>query len=116
MGAIEEQRMKSILFAMIAVLVSYNLAHAQLVNLIFGPRDGDNAGLIRTYENATVDVDVWIRTEPGIYLVGIHLPLSSKDEYIASRDGGYITNVLEDWDVSFLSPNEDRLNDGYMNK
>ncbi len=110
-------RKSMILAIMLITAITYGSATAQTTKLVFGPLDGDNAGVIRAYENATVDVDVWIRTEPGIRIVGFHLPLSSNDEYISSRDDGTFEDSLSGWaEVYFLSPNDDPENEGYTNQ
>ncbi len=109
---------KSMIFAIILITaIAYVSAIAQTTKIVFGPLEGDSAGVIRAYENATIDVDVWIRTEPGIRIVGFHLPLSSNDEYISSRDDGTFEDSLSGWDeVYFLPPNDDPENEGYTNQ
>lgn len=67
--------MRKIIFAIMTILALTELSLAQTTKLIFGPRDGDNAGIIRTHENDSVDIDVWIRTAPGIGIVAFHFPL-----------------------------------------
>jgi len=109
--------MRKIIFAVTILLILAGLSPAQTTKLIFGPRDGENAGVIRAYGSASVDVDVWIRTEPGIQIVGLHLPLSSNSEYIGSRDDGSFLYPLDEWDdAQFLAPNDDPVNDGYTNQ
>ncbi|MEE9552994.1 MAG: hypothetical protein V3W18_01755 [candidate division Zixibacteria bacterium] len=109
---------KSLILAIVLITaVFYGSGAAQTTKLIFGPLEGDSAGIIHTYEGATVDVDVWIRTEQGIRIVGMHLPLSSNNEYISSRNDGTFEEPLWDWWVAdFLDPNDDPENDGYTNQ
>lgn len=109
--------MKKVLLAIITVLVFQSPSQAQLVNLVFGPLDGDSAGVLRTYENATVDVDVWFRTAEDIEIIGLHLPLSTNDNYIVQRNGGVLLDPIENWeDINYLDPNDDPDNDGYTNQ
>lgn len=90
---------------------------AQEVSLIFGSLDGDEAGYIYAYDYTVVDVDVWIKTEPGIRIVGLHLPLSSKDIYIVGRIDGVFRNPLRNWETAeFMASNDDPENDGYTNQ
>ena len=97
------------------VILAYVTSSAQSVSIVFGPLEDSVAGVIHTYENATVDVELWIRTAPDIYVIGLHLPLSSKDDYIQSdsRDGGELY-LPEGWETSqFLDPHPDSVHIGY---
>ena len=92
-------------------------AQEPLVEIIFGPRDGDNAGTLYVYENTAITVDLWMRTAPGISIQAMHLPLSSKDDYIASRDDGTFFPPVDGWPTrEFLAPNDDPDNSGYTNQ
>jgi len=110
--------MKLLPYLIISLLLSAPLsAQEPLVEIIFGPRDGDNAGTLYVYENTAITVDVWIRSAPGISVQGLHLPLSSKDDYIASRDDGRYYPPIDEWDArDFMAPNEDPNNNGYNNQ
>jgi len=102
---------------LILVLCAPLFAQELLVEIIFGPRDGDNVGTLYVYLNTTVTVDLWIRTAPGISIQGMHLPLSSKDDYMASRDGGRFYPPVDQWPTrQFNSPNDDPNHDGYTNQ
>jgi hypothetical protein len=87
--------------------------------MVFGPLDGDNAGILYADFDQTIDVDLWMRTAPGISIVGFHIPLSSRDEYIDndSREGGEYCELLHTWDETFFfSPNPDVMHPGYTNQ
>jgi hypothetical protein len=119
MGAVAGERMRKVIFVMMAVLAWYNLTPAQTTKLIFGPRDGDDAGILYADTNEVIELDLWIRTVPDICLVGIHLPLSSNNLYIQSdsRDSGEIFYPLSEWgEVAFLPPNDDITNPGFVNQ
>jgi len=63
---------------------------------------------------APLVIPVWIRTAAGIDIVSIHIPLSTNNEYIATRDGGAKFYPLNVWDdCSFLVPSEDLAHSGF---
>jgi hypothetical protein len=112
--------MKKAIILLFIVAMLPALAYPQTTKLIFGPMDGDNAGILYTYVNTTIGVDVWIRTDPGLCgIAGLHLPLSSKDDLIQSdsREGGELYFPFQYWDdISFLEPNDDPLHEGYTSQ
>lgn len=97
--------MVGVLAIILLLLISAAPASAQRVSLVFGPLEGDGVGILHTYEEATVYVDLWIRTDPNTYVTGLHLPLASKDDYIDpySRNGGELY-FPEDWFSWFTYP------------
>ena len=107
------------LTTILAILIAYAPVSAQLVEIVFGPLDGDNAGILYARLEQTIDVDLWMRTAPGISIDAFHIPLSSRDEYIRadSREGGEYCELLHTLDdVVFLSPNPDPVHSGYTNQ
>ena len=101
----------------LVVLMSIPVVLAQEVSFVFGSLDGDEAGYIYAYDYTIVDVDVWIKTEPGIRIVGLHLPLSSRDEYIIDRNDGVFRNPLRNWEMAeFTVPDDDPENNGYTSQ
>ncbi|MEE9552993.1 MAG: T9SS type A sorting domain-containing protein [candidate division Zixibacteria bacterium] len=110
--------MKKMLLLALAVLLTFGLATAQTTKIVIGPLDGEDAGAIVADTNEVIEIQIWVRTAPGINIVGLHLPLASKNEYIQgdSRVEGEVFYPLPLWDdQSFLDPNEDSQNDGYSN-
>ena len=94
-------------------------ASAQTTKLVFGPLDGDIPDTAFAYEHGRIDIDVWIRTAPGISIVAFHLPLSSKDIYIRGDSlnrGDLYSSLSESWDVTFMPPNPDDRNPGYTSR
>ncbi len=79
--------MKKIIFITLAMTCLSNLSRAQNGTIVFGPLVGDSAGVMVVENNQELTVPVWVRTSPGINIVGIHWPLASKNTYFASRDG-----------------------------
>lgn len=109
--------MNRLLLIIPLVVILSIVAIAQEVSLVFGSLDGDEAGYIYAYDYTIVDVEVWIKTEPGIRIVGMHLPLSSRDEYIIDRNDGVFKNPLRNWEMAeFTGINDDPENDGYTNQ
>ena len=111
--------MKRTLLLALAVLMTFSLAAAQTTKIVIGPLEGDGAGIIDAEPNEAINVDVWIRTAPGVKIVGMHLPLATRDECIqpASRDDGDVFFPIPLWDASsFLDPGPDAENAGYTNQ
>ncbi|MEE9555093.1 MAG: hypothetical protein V3W18_12420 [candidate division Zixibacteria bacterium] len=111
--------MKRLLLGIIASILLSTSVSAQepLVEIIFGPRDGDNVGTLYAYENSTIEVEFWMRTAPNVSIIAIHLPLSSKDEYVESRNGINLEYPpMEGWNVAALSPNDNSPYQGYTNQ
>lgn len=106
--------MKKFLFTGMLLAMISTVATAQSVSLVFGSLDGDEAGYIYAYDYTIVDVDVWIKTEPGIRIVGLHLPLSSNDIYIVGRIDGVFDYPLNRWYSSYFTGSQtDPSNEGY---
>jgi hypothetical protein len=97
----------------------FSAASAQLVEVVFGPLEGDSAGILYADTDQAIVVDLWIRTAPGISIVYFGALLSSSNEYIASntRQGGWYSQFLDTWDdVHFFTANPDPVYGGYTNQ
>lgn len=108
--------MKKILFTGIILAMISSVAPAESVKLVFGPLDGDDAGLIIAEGDETFELELWARTEPGIAIIILHIPLSTNDLYIrdTQRAEGELFYPLDGWDdIGFLDPGEDRIHNGY---
>ena len=111
--------MKRTLLLALAVLMTFSLATAQTTKIVVGPLEGDDAGIIMGEPSETIDVQIWIRTAPGIRIVGIHLPLATKDDYFqaSSRNGGDFFFPIPLWDAKFfLDAAPDDETAGYTNQ
>ncbi len=111
--------MKMILISALAVLTAFGTAAAQTTKIVVGPLEGDSAGTLYAHSEETIEVEVWIRTAPGVQIIAFHFPLATKDDYIRSdsRSGSDALFPLPLWDEgSFLIPNEDAENQGYTNQ
>ena len=104
--------------AIFLVLITAWFAAAEEVRMVLGPLVDGNPGTIFTYPGAMIHADLWIRTETGINIQALHLPISTKNELIGARLGGdsLFSPILHWDDVSFLDPNDDPLHDGYTNQ
>jgi hypothetical protein len=111
--------MRKLIATIMLIFLAYTPVSAQLVEAVFGPLVGDSAGILYADMNQTIDLDLWLRTAPGISIVALHNPLSSKDEYIPndSREGGELCDKLQSWDdAAFLIPNPDPEHSGYTSQ
>jgi hypothetical protein len=109
--------MKRTITIVLAVAFSFNFASAQNGKIVFGPLDGDSAAVMLVEDGMSITIPVWIRTEPGINIVGLHWPLAAKNDHVASRDDGALFDPFPGWDdVGFLVPNEDGENPEYTNQ
>jgi len=103
--------MRKLLLLALAVTLMFSLASAQNAKFVFGPLEGDDAGLIITTNGTQVIVPVWVKTAPGINIVGVHWPVGSNDIYIASRNGINIDSYypftgVPGWEsINILPPN-----------
>jgi hypothetical protein len=110
--------MTKLIISILAVLLAYAPVSAQLVEMVFGPLEGDSSGILFADFDQTIDVDLWIRTAPGISIIGFHIPMSSRDEYIRSnsREGGELCELLYTWDgADFWDSNPDPIG-GYTSQ
>jgi len=79
--------MRKLLLLALAVALTFSLASAQNGKFVFGPLVGDDAGEIIATNGSQISVPVYVRTSPGINIVGIHWPVASNNVYVATRDG-----------------------------
>ncbi|MEE9552996.1 MAG: hypothetical protein V3W18_01765 [candidate division Zixibacteria bacterium] len=108
--------MKKITLLTMAVAIISNVATAQTTKLIFGPRDGDNAGVLEVYRNATFFLEVWMRTAPDTNIVYFHFPMSTNDLHIQGNSDAEIEFYypLTIWDHNVYYPAQnDPVNEGY---
>ena len=111
--------MKKLTLMILIIAIPFASSSARLVEVVFGPLEGDSAGILYADTNQVIEVDLWMKTVPGISIIGFHIPLSSKNEYIRSdsREGGEYCELLHTWgDIGFLTPNPDPIHSGYTNQ
>lgn len=82
--------MKRFLLLGLVVVFAFSLASAQSNRLVYGPRVGDDAGDILVLNAGdAIDVEMWVRTDPGnpAVFVGVNHSLMTEDAAIAVRSG-----------------------------
>ncbi len=67
-----------------SVTVSQNLN-----KIVFGPLEGDDAGVLTVHNGQAIEIEMWIRTDPNnpAPIIGVSHCLMSADTIIASRSG-----------------------------
>lgn len=60
-----------------------------LNKIVFGPLEGDEAGVLPVRHGEAIEIEMWVRTDPQnpAPIVGVSHSLMSADSIIASRDG-----------------------------
>ena len=91
--------MRSLLLALLVLLVLTTASLAQGLNkMVFGPLDGDEAGVLTVHNGDSIEVEMWVRTDPEnpAPVYGIVHGLLSEDDIIAARNG---VEINPDYDV-----------------
>ncbi len=81
--------MKRLLASLLMVVFSVAIASAQSNKIVFGPLEGDDAGILRCDPGDTIEVEMWVRTDPDnpAAIVGVNHSLMSEDSVIFERLG-----------------------------
>ena len=84
--------MKKLLLLALVTIFTFSLASAQdpgLNKVVTGPLVGDNAGQIIATNGQSIDLEVWVRTDPtnDSVVVGTAHGLKTEDQYIAANNG-----------------------------
>ena len=81
--------MKKALPLTIILLFPLWLASAQSNKTVFGPLVGDEAGVLTVYNGEAIELELWVRTDPGnpTAIAGVMHGLMSEDVIIAQRNG-----------------------------
>ena len=81
--------MKKLLLATLMVIFSVTIASAQSNKIVFGPLEGDEAGVLTVHNNQAIGVELWVRTDPDnpAVVIGVSHGLLSEDIIIAERNG-----------------------------
>ena len=104
---------RNLAFIPIAV-IAFSSASGQSVSIVFGNRVDDNAEDIFVFENTILDIDLWIRTDPGIVISRIQIPLASSDAYFTERpEGEFFYPLYRNWESEFTEPLPDSAREGY---
>jgi hypothetical protein len=80
--------MRRLMFLMLIVSFLSSSAFAQGLNkIVFGPLEGDDAGVLTVHDGEDIEIEVWFRTDPGNPgpTIGLAAGLMSDDDLIAQR-------------------------------
>ncbi len=81
--------MKKLLLATLIVIFSLSIASAQSNKIVFGPLEGDDAGVLTVHNAESIEVELWVRTDPDNpdWIIAVSHGLLSEDAIIAERNG-----------------------------
>ncbi len=82
--------MKTPLFILIASMFFWlSLASAQSNKIVFGPLEGNDAGVLTVRNGEAIGIELWVRTDPDnpTRVAGVSHGLLSEDVIIAERNG-----------------------------
>jgi len=91
--------MKKLLWIILVISFMASRGFAQDLNkIVFGPLEGDDAGVLTVHNGQDIEIEMWVRTDPGnpAPVVGIGHGLLSEDAIIAVRNGAEIN---PDYDI-----------------
>ncbi len=88
---------KELLIALIVFLFGTAAFAQDLNKIVFGPLDGDDAGVLNVRNADDIEIEMWVRTDPDnpAPVAGVAHGLMSEDAIIAVRNGA-ILNPLYD--------------------
>jgi hypothetical protein len=91
--------MRKLLLLGLALAFAFSLASADN-RAVFGPLNGDDAGVLAVHPGDAVDVEIWVRTDTNnpAPVYGVNHSLMTDDVVIAERDSGA-------FDPAFAMPN-----------
>lgn len=101
--------MRSVLFISLIVLNAATIASAQSNKIVFGPLEGDDAGVLTVRNGEAIEIELWVRTDPENpeQIAAMAHGLMSEDVIIAERNGmdpepEYDPNSNPNWDGFFV--------------
>ncbi len=99
--------MKKLPLALLIILSGTALASAQDLNkIVFGPLEGDEAGVLTVHNGEDIEIEMWVRTDinnPEPVFAVSHA-LMSEDEIIAERNGAQLDPDYDmpNWEQVFV--------------
>jgi hypothetical protein len=110
--------MRRLLFLTLILSLLSSSAFAQGLNkVVFGPLEGDDAGVLAVHNGQDIEIEMWVRTDPDnpMPVIGLIHGLLSDDAIIAIRNGAEINPEYDmpnwEWiwiDGPFIhNPNDD---------
>lgn len=98
--------MKNVLSISLMALFAASIASAQSNKIVFGPLEGDNAGVLTVHNGEDIEIEMWVRTDPGnpTVVFGVVHGLMSDDAIIATRNGVEIDPYYDmpNWEMVWL--------------
>ncbi len=102
----KEEDMKRLLLSALIVIVSINLASAQSNRIVFGPLEGNDAGVLTVSGGDEIVLEMWARTDPDnpTPVVAVSHGLISEDAIISVRNGVELDPLFDtpNWESTFL--------------
>ncbi len=91
---------KGLLVALIVGLFGTAALAQDLNKIVFGPLEGDDAGVLNVRNADDIEIEMWVRTDPDnpTPIVGIAHGLLSEDAIIAVRNG---VEINPDYDIPY---------------
>jgi hypothetical protein len=101
--------MRNLYIAIILILFAALPSSAQDLNkIVFGPLEGDDAGVLTVLNEQAIEIEMWVRTDPDnpAPITGVSHCLMSADSIIAGRDGATFDPDynLPCWDTLVTAP------------
>ena len=98
--------MKKLILAALILIFGGKTASAQSNKIIFGPLEGDSAGVLTVHNGEDIEIEMWIRTDPDnpSSIWGVAHALLSEDAIIAARNGVILEPIFDEpnWEQVFL--------------
>jgi hypothetical protein len=96
--------MRGLLLSTIVVALATSVGSAQSNRIVFGPLEGDDAGVIELRGGDEVEIEMWVRTDPDnpAPVYGVSHALMSDDAVISERNGVVI-------DPDYYPPNWEQV-------
>lgn len=98
--------MRGLLLSVIGVALAASVGSAQSNKIVFGPLEGDNAGVIELRGGDDVEIEMWVRTDPDnpAPVYGVGHALMSVDSVISERNGAVIDPDYSppNWELVFI--------------
>jgi hypothetical protein len=97
--------MKKLLLLILPPVFVFGLASAQNM-IVFGPLEGDGAGILEVRNGENIEIEMWVRTDPAnpAPVVAVAHGLMSDDDIIAVRNGVELDPQYDmpNWELTFV--------------
>ncbi len=81
--------MKNLFWTLLVISLITASASAQSNKIVFGPLEGDDAGVLTVRNGEAIGIELWVRTDPDnpYWIIAVSHALLSEDVIIAERNG-----------------------------